>query len=71
MLFIAIPENLQRILKLIPVSRDSSLILLLLHFSNSYKLNHNFIIIIIIMYHQEVALFGIVLKNFFVSCKYY
>lgn len=67
MLFIAIPENLQRILKLIPVSRDSSLILLLLHFSNSYKLNHNFIIIIIIMYHQEVALFGIVLKNFFVS----
>lgn len=71
MLFIAIPENLQRILKLIPVSRDSSLILLLLHFSNSYKLNHNFIIIIIIMYHQEVALFGIVLKNFFVSWKYY
>lgn len=67
MLFIAIPENLQRILKLIPVSRDSSLILLLLHFSNSYKLNHNFIIIIIIMYHQEVALFGIVLKKFFVS----
>jgi len=67
MLFIAIPENLQRILKLIPVSRDSSLILLLLHISNSYKLDHNFIIIIIIMYHQEVALFGIVLKNFFVS----